>query len=43
MSASERDADSVTLDDLLRVVPASALIGALAILVVVWWVLRKRG
>lgn len=42
MSVSEHDADSVTLDDLLRIVPASALIGALAIFVIVWWLLKRR-
>jgi hypothetical protein len=42
VSSSPHGEDSVTLDDLLRLVPASALIGGLVAFVVVWAILRRR-
>jgi hypothetical protein len=42
VSSSSDGADSVTLDDVLRIVPASVLIGGLIVFVIVWWILRRR-
>jgi hypothetical protein len=41
VTAAPDGAEKVTLEDWLRVAPASALVAALVVLVIVWLITRK--